>query len=43
MTSRKRPGKRSRQRYPEAFKAGTVKLAEAVTRELNIQTPRIYA
>lgn len=48
MTTRKKPGKQSRQRYPEEFKAEAVKLAErvgatAAAKELDIQTSQIYA
>ena len=48
MTSRKKPSKQSRQRYPEEFKAEAVKLAErvgttAAARELGLQTSQIYA
>ena len=48
MTARKKAGKKSRQRYPDEYKAEALKLAErvgttAAAAELGIQTSQIYA
>jgi len=47
MTTRKKAGKQSRQRYPDEYKLEAVKLADRVgtteaARELGIQTSQIY-
>ena len=48
MTTRKKSGKQSRQRYPDEYKLEALKLAErvgatAAASELGIQTSQIYA
>ena len=48
MAARKKPGKQSRQRYPDEYRLEAVKLAQRVgateaAKELGIQTSQIYA